>query len=349
MVDWLGFAAPRVNLYEARVSSTWVEETLVRVRAEIEAPVAIAAGAGVGLGDRGTLPPPRPLYVHISNLETKLAEPADRQAVLDLIGRLLVLQVDDRRVGVIVTSAVDPVFHFDSVRPEDGTKLEHPLPEPDLQRLARLLHNFRKVGLPGPPQPSKPLPDAIREECSHHKELLRIGAEVAEQAQHLKRKPDEEMWLAMIAERARALYKLFWATCTGPEKLLLIQLAQTGFANPNCFGTLEELIRKGLVIQDVRPRVMNETFRRFLTKVEERKTVRAWEAEAGQGSWAPIRNILLASLALCLIAIALTQADTLQTATTIIGGVVTALAGVTRLLGYFTGGSSRTSAATTSA
>jgi hypothetical protein len=347
VVDWLGFTAPRVNLYEARVSPAWVEETLVRVRAELEAPVAIAAGVGASGGR--TLPATHPPYVHISNLETKLADPADRQAVLDLIGRLLVLLVGDRRVGVIVTSAVDPVFHFESVRFEDGSKLEQPLPEPDLQRLARLLHNFRKVGLPGPPQPSKPLPAAIREECSHHKELLRIGAEVAAQAQHLERKPDEEMWLAMIAERARALYKLFWATCTRPEKLLLIQLAQTGFANPNCFGTLEELIRKGLVTQDVRPRIMNETFRRFLTKVEERKTVRAWESEAGQGSWAPIRNILLASLALSLIVIALTQADTLQTATTVIGGVVTAMAGVTRLLGYFTGGNSRTSTAPTSA
>lgn len=335
VIKWLGFTPPRVNLCEARSSATWVEETVARLRSELHAQAVAAAQVTAGGGGMPSALAPHPPFVHISNLEAKLSEPGDRQTVMDLIGRLIVMQVGGVGVLLIVTSAVDPVFHFDRVLSEERKKTyEHPLPEPELQRLARLLHNFRKVGVPGPEPPPDSWPEVIRKECCQHKALLAVGKEV----EPLARSLDDEGRLAMIAERARALYKLFWACCTRPEKLLLIQLAQTGFVNPGCFDTLEELIRKGLVRQDVRPRIMNETFRRFLATVEEPKTVREWESEGGEGSWAPIRNILLASVALCFVVIAMTQADTLQTASTAIAGILTAMAGVTRLLGYFTGG-----------
>lgn len=319
--DWLGCVPPRVNLYNAHFSPSWLEETVRRLEGELAAQ------------------PGRTTWVHISNLESKLVEPADRQMVADLVERLIVNPVGGVRVRLIVTSAVDPMFHFDSVLSSERRKIyEHPLPEPELQRLARLLHNFRKVQVPRPggtpPEWAANKSGAlIYEECRHHAALLALGQEVASAAGPALRR---ETLFAMIQERATALYKLFWASLTRPEKLLLIQLAQTGFVNPLCVDTLEELTRKGLILPGFRPRIMNETFRGFLEKVETRDTVRGWESEAGESPWPLIRNAVLAMVAIAVAVVALTQQQAMQTVTLVLTGVGTVLACLTQVSGFFT-------------
>jgi hypothetical protein len=184
----------------------------------------------------------------------------------------------------------------------------------------------------------------VYEECSSHPALWDVGEEVLRAP---KDNPGRETLLAMVAERALALYKLFWAVCTRSEKLLLIQLAQSGLVNPLCLETLEDLVRKGLVLPGARPRIMNETFRRFLEKVEGPETVRQWEREAGESSWLVIRNVVVALLALGLVVLALTQQPALQTVTAVLTGVGTVLAGLFRVFGFF--GARRGLAAGTSA
>ena len=338
---WLGYDPPRVSLYTAHFSENWVEKTIALLTGQLtalSAPVARAAAVGE------TVQSPRAValknWVHISNLEAKLGEPDDRQVTADLIEKLVTIDVDGERLRLIVTSVVDPVAHFDSVLSDERKKIyEHPLPEPELQRLAHLLHNFRKVQAPGPDKqrPSWVTNEAaeiVFEECRHQQPLLDVGREVAGSAE-----PDtpREVLLAVIAERALALYKLYWSSCTRSEKLLLIQLAQTGFVNPLCFETLEELIRKGLILQGRRPRIMNETFRQFLETVEGPDTVHQWESEAGESSWPIIRNILLVLMIVGLAVVGLAQHQAMQTATAALTGVLTVLAGLSRLLGFVTG------------
>jgi hypothetical protein len=161
-----------------------------------------------------------------------------------------------------------------------------------------------------------------------------VGEELAAQA---KAGASSEALLAMIAERARALYKMFWFCCTRSEKLLLIQLAQTGLFNPLCTGTLEELVRKGLILPGPRPRIMNTTFQRFLESAEGPDTVREWESEAGESSWLMIRNVVLGLIILGLLVMALTQHQAMQTVTAVLTGVGTAMAGLLRLTGFLTG------------
>jgi len=338
--DWLGYAPPRVNLYTARFSRFWVKDTVALLQRQLaaEAPRALAAAAGESFQTAPATPARN--WVHVSNLETKLSEAADRQVTADLIEKLVTMDVGGSRLRLVVTSVVDPMAHFDSVLNDERKKIyEHPLPEPELQRLARLLHNFRKVQAPGPElrPPDWAVGHAgtiVYEECRHQQALLEVGREVADAA--LPEAPRERL-LRMIAERALALYKLYWSSCTRSEKLILIQLAQTGFVNPLCRDTLEELIRKGLIRQGSRPRVMNETFRRFLETVEGPDTVRQWESEAGESTWLIIRNVVLVLIVVALAVVGLTQYQVMQTVTAALTGVVTLTAVLSRLLGYFTG------------
>jgi len=333
---------PRVNLYEQRFSYNWLHETLERLRSELTpAPVALQAAAAGGAVAKPVRAAPAVAWVHISNLEAKLGDADDRNVVADLLEKLVLMDVDGKRVQLVVTSAVDPVFHFDSVLSDERKKIyEHPLPEPELQRLARILHNFLKVQGTGP---LKRLPEceaspAVRivyEECRQHHALLEVGEEVVRSA---PAGLSPEALLARVGERAQALYKLLWATCTRPEKLLLIQLAQTGLVNPLCGDTLVELIRKGLILPGPPPRIMNETFQRFLKQVEANDTVREWEGEAGESPWLIVRNVVVALLALGLVVLALTQQPALQTATAVLTGVGTVLAGLFRVFGFFSKG-----------
>ncbi|HUE20043.1 MAG TPA: hypothetical protein VMQ86_00075 [Bryobacteraceae bacterium] len=342
--EWLGYAPPRVNLYTARFSEGWIEANIAILKgqlATLSAPLALAAAAG----ETGQSAPARAAavarnWVHVSNLEAKLSQASDRQVTADLIEKLIMMDVGEDRVRLIVTSVVDPVSHFDSVLSDERKKIyENPLPEPELQRLARLLHNFRKVQVAGPGKqptvwPAGEAGKIVYEECRPQQALLDIGREVAECA---ARGTDREMLWQMIAERALALYKLYWSSCTRAEKLVLIQLAQTGFVNPLCGDTLEELIRKGLILPGRRPRVMNETFRQFLETVEGPDTVHKWESEGGESSWPIVRNILLVLIIIGLAVVGLADHEVMQKATGALTGVVTLMAILSRVLGYVTG------------
>ena len=340
--QWLGHAPPRVNLYAAHLSESWLAETITRVQRELTASPALAAQAAAG-GTTTQLAPTvsRTRWVHISNLEAKLSEPRDRQIVAGLVENLIAMNIGGARPRLIVTSTIDPVFHFDSVLTDERKKIyEHPLAEPELQRISRLLYNFRKAQAPGPADqpPEWATRDdagaAVYEECRHHQALLAVGEEVASSAALT---PRHEALLARIAERAQALYKLFWACCARSEKLLLIQLAQTGLVNPLCLDTLQALVRKGLILPGSRPRIMNETFLRFLTAAEAPATVHQWESEAGESSWPVIRNVVLVLIAAGLVVVAMTQREAMQTVTAVLTGVGTVMAVLFRLAGYFGG------------
>jgi len=338
--QWLGYTPVRVNLYGVRFSEDWVKRTTTRLERELLAGSGMAAQAVVGgttvqSAPAGAIKP----WIHISNLESKLGDALDRRVVADLLEKLILMDVAGIRLRLILTSAVDPVFHFDSVLSDERKKIyEHPLPEPELQRLARLLHNFRIVQVPGP---EAQLPEWARnetgaivyEECRHHQALLAVGEEVARSA---AAGSSPKALLGLVEERARALYKLFWFCCTRSEKLLLIQLAQTGFFNPLCADTLEELVRKGLILPGPRPRIMNTTFRAFLQTVEGPATVREWESEAGESSWLVIRNVVLGLIAVGLMVVALTQHEALQTVTAVLTGAATVMAALFRLTGFLT-------------
>ena len=97
------------------------------------------------------------------------------------------------------------------------------------------------------------------------------------------------------------------------------------------------MVRKGLILPGSRPRIMNETFLRFLTAAEAPATVHQWESEAGESSWPVIRNVVLVLIAAGLVVVAMTQREAMQTVTAVLTGVGTVMAVLFRLAGYFGG------------
>jgi hypothetical protein len=346
---WLGYTPPRINLHLEEFRENWVDSTVERMERELAAqrtalgagtPMAAVAAAGTDSLPVSLVAEPRPYHpwVHISNLEAKLDDAAQRSTVLKLLERLLTMDSSGEPVHIAVTSAVDPLFHFDTLI-TGGKKpvYDSPLPDPELQRWARVLSNFRKVqpAAHAAKQPGWAQTDwgePIWEECRNHPALQEIALEIVSTAPG---PIPTEAALARIEERALAFYKLIWSACTRPEKLLLVQLAQTGMVNPRATGTLQELVRKGVIELKPQPRIMNETFRHFLETAEAPDTVKAWEREAGESPWLIIRNVVVGLTLIALVVLAATQNQTLQSATAVISAATAALAGLFRAVEYF--------------
>jgi hypothetical protein len=70
--------------------------------------------------------------------------------------------------------------------------------------------------------------------------------------------------LEEISERAEPYYTALWHSCSTNEKIVLLQLAQTGLANDKMRKDVRRLLARGLIRRDPRLRTMNETFRRFV-------------------------------------------------------------------------------------
>ena len=98
-----------------------------------------------------------------------------------------------------------------------------------------------------------------------------------------------------LARRAGAHYRRLWQTCSKPEKLLLIQLAEEGMVNPGDRASLRELMRKGLIVCEPFPRLMNESFRSFVRLQEPGFDLKAVE-QLNEGGWEPLRNFVWPAL-----------------------------------------------------
>lgn len=322
---------PRVNLREETFTPGWLEWKQEALLAEIAPPQARAAAATAGGAVSTSSAPPPPRWVHISNLEAKIVEAKDRQVVLDLLDWLLCERGSTQNLRIVVTSAVDPTTHFDSILREEKTAgYQNALPEPELQRWSRVLSKFEKVAMPpvpaSKPPGREPWVATLWSECHTHKPLIRIRRMLFEE------RTGPEVLMARIEELAGSFYRLVWAASTRAEKLVMVQLAQTGMVNPHQRETLQDLSRKHLVFVDPTPRLLNESFRHFLERVEPPETIRAWEREGGENLWPLWRNLILLGAVAVLIALAVTQEQALQSVAAAVGVVLTAVTGLGKIL-----------------
>ena len=320
----------RINLYEESFYSLWAETQMEVVERALFPPLVMHTTASTP-----SSPPPaqtsKQRWVHVSNLECKLNTPSDRKIVLDFLARLLRKREDGNEINVVITSTFDPMAHFQGMLKEEVAEgYTNSLPELDLQGWGRLLNSFKKALLPRPVVPEtlkdQPWKHLLAAECDGHKELIQIFDDVV--AEPHDEHPDPSFILSKVAEKASVFYQLAWASCTRPEKLLLVQLAQTGFVNPKCLDTLIGLKRKRLVTIDPRPRIMNFTLRNFLLTVEDDETVRKWEKEGGESSWPLIRNILTVIVIGALLVVAATQRQAFQSLATMVTSIGIVLTGL---------------------
>jgi hypothetical protein len=285
-----------------------------------------------------------PDYVHVTNLEYAVEHDQRRSIAMSLLDTLVKAQVGGR-LKLVVTSVLDPIFHYDIMFPNERKEVDRShLPETEFGRWTHLFLQFERVLA----EEEKNAIDkeekeckrdrwaaSLWEECKYHPSLRRtmetMCEDLCQREEAGKPMPTHEQLVQELSEKAFPLYKLFWSACTRSEKLLLVQLAQTGLVNPICKDTLQETIRKRLVELKPYPRVMNESFAQFLESAASAEQIQHWEKEAGESHWLTMRNVLLIMLVFAFLMIGISQDHALQAISAILTAVIGAIGGVMKL------------------
>jgi hypothetical protein len=308
--------------------------------------VSIDARPSGGPDAAGPAEPRTPTYTHVTNLEAALNEQERRNTAMRLLD-VLARAHAARMTTLMVTSAVDPMVHLDIIFPDRDEEIErNHLPEAEFGHWAHVFIQFERVVIE---ERQSAVADAERDcrtgakidkelwaECRWFPSLRRVGMIVAEEVKQRiaagKPEPTHEELIEEVSDNAAALYKLLWSACTRPEKLLLVQLAQTGLANPSCTDTLHDLLRKRLILLTPCPTIMNESFGRFLLSAASSEQIQAWENEGGESHWLTVRNVLLIVLVFVLLMIGVSQDHALQSISGILTAVVGGVGGVFKLI-----------------
>lgn len=84
-------------------------------------------------------------------------------------------------------------------------------------------------------------------------------------------------------------YQQCWSSSTHGERLVLDALAKGRFVNFVAALSLKSLVRRGLVVLDPAPRLMNASFAAFVRQAERPETLATWRIEQPSGGWAAAR------------------------------------------------------------
>lgn len=124
---------------------------------------------------------------------------------------------------------------------------------------------------------------------------------------------DEEQIIEQVQYQAEAHYQYLWTTCSDQEKVVLYRLSTDGFASPNSFQIVQELLRRGLLVMDPALRPMNESFRTFVATLDS-PVIAEYEQQAWNESWRRVQAPLLLGLVAVLAFIFVTQPNLAQEA-----------------------------------
>lgn len=93
-------------------------------------------------------------------------------------------------------------------------------------------------------------------------------------------------------------YEQCWAAATLSERVVLDAIAKGHFVNMHKAIALQSLVRRGLVILDPAPRLMNRSFAQFVLQIERPDSLREWRRRQPRSSWLSARlPVLFAVLA----------------------------------------------------
>ena len=307
------FPSRRILLLDAEITPVWLEREMLEVQRLSESRKS---------GDR-------PIWIHVSNLETQLVTSQSRAQVLRLLEQLMERMDDQPVKAVVVTSTIDPVSHFADVFQQERQEIyANAIPEVELNRSSLILSRFRRCYMPiGGESPWElwlrydPLDwrRTLKRELGAYEPLASIRTELEELWYERSEVPMEELRQA-VRTKAEAHYHLLWTSCTRSEKLVLIQLAQESVVNPKSRDTVEELMAKGLLVADPAPTLFNYTFRDFLRRIERSEVVQEWERGEGSGVWVISGRLLSSVLVVGGVFFLLTQGISVQSLLPILSG-----------------------------
>lgn len=88
-------------------------------------------------------------------------------------------------------------------------------------------------------------------------------------------------------------YEQCWAAATLSERVVLDAIARGHFVNMHKAIALQSLVRRGLVILDPAPRLMNRSFAQFVLQIERPDSLREWRRRQPKSSWLAARLPML--------------------------------------------------------
>ena len=139
-----------------------------------------------------------------------------------------------------------------------------------------------------------------------------------------------------IGERAEEYYTALWNPCSSGEKLVLMQIAQTGLVNGKARKDVRRLLARGLLRRDPQLRVMNETFRRFVcVQASTSSLARQLEEDLGKDAWSRFRVPFFAAVMVVLLFFFGTQRELFDSTFAVVGGLTATIPALLKMLSSF--------------
>ena len=127
-------------------------------------------------------------------------------------------------------------------------------------------------------------------------------------------------------------YEAIWAQCSEEERLILAQLAQEGFLNPNNASAIGNLAQRQLIRRAPAFR-LPRGFREVVLRHAPRQQIAEWERHGERSSWSKLQTPVLMIVVLGVAFLWVTQPGLLNVTTGTIASITAALPLVLRLLG----------------
>jgi len=253
---------------------------------------------------------------------------------------------------VVIGSSIDPVEYLsqgDSEILADNAQEAAEL----LRRWQLVMSSFHSVAFKDPDQQAfdkafeqidhegtkstvERLAHWIKEECNHTLYLRALGLKLLTRV-----KSGETRDLGQLRDEAEAradsYYAALWSTLTPSERLVLYQLGRDGWANPMNDRAIWQLRRKGIVLASPVLRIMNETFRLFAIKAQDRKEIDNWERQEKESTWRTLKFSLLTIVIALAAWLLYAQKDLFQSAVGYVVALGAAVAAISNLLSPFSG------------
>ena len=139
-----------------------------------------------------------------------------------------------------------------------------------------------------------------------------------------------------IGERAEQYYIALWNSCKPRERLVLMQVAETGLVNGKARKEVRRLLARGLLQRNAGLGVMNETFRRFVhVQASTSALARQLQDDLASDAWRRFRVPFFVALMVIVVFFFGTQRELFDSTFAVAGGFTATATALLKLLSTF--------------
>lgn len=127
----------------------------------------------------------------------------------------------------------------------------------------------------------------LEHECGWHPELAAVGGQIS-RLEGFKDFSKHQV-IRQVGDRADAVYRKLWTSCSNEERLMLVNVARGALVNPRNTDTLHRLLRRGLIRRHGFE-LPCESFRHFVLSALPPEQLHRWQQAAERRSlWTALK------------------------------------------------------------